>query len=363
MTESITASALIVAGLLGLGAGGEMLVRGAARLAAVARITPLVIGLTVVAFGTSSPELAVSVKASLAGQTDIAVGNVVGSNVLNILFILGISALISPLTVSSQLIRLDVPLMIGASLLVWGLSWDGTLTRTEGLLLFAILIGYVSWSVYQCRRESPAARQQFEQKYPLLAHPSWQLIGRQLGLVVVGLILLTLGAKWLVSGAVTIARLLGMGELLIGLTIVAVGTSLPEVAASVLASWRDERDIAVGNVIGSNLFNLLCVLGLSAAIAPAGVAVPAAALRFDMPVMIAVAAVCLPIFFTGQQIARWEGGLFLGYYVLYTVYLVLSETQAGLSGPFETVMWAGVIPLTVVTLLLTLLATLKRRRA
>jgi cation:H+ antiporter len=352
----------ILAGLVALGAGGEMLVRGASRLAAAARITPLVIGLTVVAFGTSSPELAVSLKASLAGQTDIAVGNVVGSNILNILFILGVSALVSPLTVSSQLIRLDVPLMIGASILMLVLGWDGNIGRGEGVLLFAILICYIVWAVYQSRRETSAARQQFEQEYPIPARASWRQVGRQIGLVLVGLVLLTLGAKWLLVGAVTVARLLGMSELLIGLTIVAVGTSLPEVAASVLASWRGERDIAVGNVIGSNLFNILCVLGLSAAVSAQGVAVPVSALRFDIPVMIAVAVVCLPIFVTGQQIARWEGGLFLGYYVAYTLYLVLSETQPSTSTTFGTVMWALVIPLTAVTLLLSLWGALRSRR-
>jgi cation:H+ antiporter len=363
VTEFIPPAGMILAGLLALGAGGELLVRGASQLAAAARITPLVIGLTVGAFGTSSPELAVSLKASLAGQTDIAVGNVVGSNILNILLILGLSALISPLTVSSQLIRQDVPLMIVVSLLMWFLGRDGNIGRSEGILLFAILICYITWAVYQSRQEIPAARQPFEQRYPIPAGVSWRQVGWQIGLVLAGLVLLTLGAKWLVSGTVTAARLLGMGELLIGLTIVALGTSLPEVAASVLATWRGERDIAVGNVIGSNLFNILCVLGLSATISAEGVAVPAAALGFDIPVMIAVAAVCLPIFFTGQRIARWEGGLFLGYYVLYTVYLVLSETQAGLSRTLGTAVWTVVIPLTAVTLLASILATLRKRRA
>ena len=217
--------------------------------------------------------------------------------------------------------------MIGASILMLVLGWDGNIGRGEGILLFAILICYIVWAVYQSRRETSAARQQFEQEYPILARVSWRQVGRQIGLVLLGLVLLTLGAKWLVVGAVTIARLHGMSELLIGLTIVAMGTSLPELAASVLASWRGERDIAVGNVIGSNLFNILCVLGLSAAVSAQGVAVPLSALRFDIPVMIAVAVVCLPIFFTGQQIARWEGGLFLGYYAAYTLYLVLSETR------------------------------------
>ena len=159
----------------------------------------------------------------------------------------------------------------------------------------------------------------------------------------------------------TIARLLGMSELLIGLTIVAVGTSLPEIAASVLATWRGERDIAVGNVIGSNLFNILCVLGLSAAISAQGVAVPVSALRFDIPVMIAVAVVCLPIFFTGQQIARWEGGLFLGYYVAVHALPRAPRDAAGHVSTFGTVMWAVVIPLTAVTLLWSVLGVLRRR--
>ena len=253
--------------------------------------------------------------------------------------------------------------MIGASILMLVLCWDGNIGRGEGVLLFAILICYIAWTVCQSRRETSAARQQFEQEYPTLAHVSWRQVNRQIGLVLMGLVLLTLGAKWLVDGSSTIARLLGMSELLIGLTIVAVGTSLPEVAASVLASWRGERDIAVGNVIGSNLFNILCVLGLSAAVSAQGVAVPVSALRFDIPVMIAVAVVCLPIFVTGQQIARWEGVLFLGYYLAYLLYLVLSETQPTMSRTFGTVMWALVIPLTAVTLLLSILGTLRTRRA
>jgi cation:H+ antiporter len=362
MQEIVFPTGLILAGLIALGAGGEMLVRGASRLAAVARITPLVIGLTVVAFGTSSPELAVSLKASIAGQTDIAIGNVVGSNILNVLFILGVAALISPLTVSSQLIRWDVPVMIGASILVWVLGRDGNISRLEGILLFAALVGYIGWTVYHSRREEPAARQPFEQKYATPQDVSWKPVCRQIGLVFVGLAMLTVGAKWLVDGASAIARLLGMGELLIGLTIVAIGTSLPEVAASALASWRGERDIAVGNVIGSNLFNILCVLGLSAAVSSQGVAVPDAALRVDIPVMIAVAVVCFPIFFTGQQIARWEGGLFLAYYVMYTLCRVLSESRATVTDTVNTILLAVVMPLTAVPLLLSLLRALYSRR-
>jgi len=341
--------------------GADLLVRGASRLALALGLTPIVVGLTVVSIGTSAPELAISVGGALAGTPDLALGNIVGSNIANVLLILGLVALVTPLVVHRQLVWLDVPLMIGASILMLVLGGDGNIGRGEGVLLFAMLICYVAWAVYQSRRETSEARRQFEQEYPIPERVSWRQVGRQIGLVLLGLVLLTVGARWLVDGASTIARLLGMSELLIGLTIVALGTSLPEVAASVLASWRGERDIAVGNVIGSNLFNILCVLGLAAAVSPQGVAVSAAALRFDIPVMIAVAVVCLPIFFTGQQIARWEGALFLGYYVAYTLYLVLSETRPAMSRTLGEVMWSVVIPLTAATLLLSLLGTVRRR--
>jgi cation:H+ antiporter len=220
----------------------------------------------------------------------------------------------------------------------------------------------VGWTIRQSRREEFGTRQVYEQKYASRREVAWRPVCLQVSLVFLGLVMLTIGAKWLVDGASTIARLFGMGELLIGLTIVAVGTSLPEIAASALASWRGERDIAVGNIIGSNLFNILCVLGMSAAVSPQGVAVSTAALRLDIPVMIAVAIVCFPIFFTGQQIARWEGGLFLAYYLIYTLYRVLSESHAVITDDFGTVILAFVIPLTAVPLLISLLGALYGRR-
>lgn len=345
------AMGLIIVGLIALVLGGELLVRGASRLAAYAGVSPLVIGLTVVAFGTSAPELAVSVNACLEGQSDMAVGNVVGSSIFNVLFILGISALISPLVVSSQLIRIDVPLMIAASVLMLGLGWDGNVDRLDGVGLFLVLVLYTGWSVLQSRKESAAIQKEYEQEYGEKPTTSaFQKIGLQVLLIVVGLVMLTFGARWLVSGAVTIARLAGMSELLIGLTIVAAGTSLPEVATSVMASIRGERDIAVGNVVGSNIFNILCVLGLSAAVVPGGVGVSDAALRLDIPIMIAVAVACLPIFFTGHLIARWEGGLFFGYYLAYTGFLILAETMPNVSRTFGIMMLTFVVPMTVVTL-------------
>ena len=354
---------LIIAGLITLVVGGELLVRGASRIAALAGISPLVIGLTVVAFGTSAPELAVSLKASLAGQTDIAIGNVVGSNIFNVLFILGASALVTPLVVSSQLIRIDVPLMIAASFALFFLGLDGHIGRYDGILLFAVLIGYTTWSILKSRKETAAVQQEFANEF---GNKQQKMMYRQLwfqfALIISGLTLLTYGAGWLVDGAVTIAKLLGMSELLIGLTIVAAGTSLPEFATSVLASIKGERDIAVGNIVGSNLFNILCVLGLSAAVSPNGVEVSQTALWLDIPIMIAVAVACLPIFFTGHVIARWEGGLFLVYYFAYTAYLILAATNEAVSRTFGGIMLVFVLPLTAVTLSVCVIRALRQQQ-
>lgn len=342
---------LFVVGIVLLVGGAEWLVRGASRLAAISGISPLVIGLTVVAFGTSAPELAVSVQSALGGQPDIALGNVVGSNIFNVLFILGISALITPLVVSQQLVRLDVPLMIGVSLLMYLLALDGYIGRLDGLLLFAGILIYTGFSIVKSRRESAEVQQEYAQEFGKPVTPGRREILRNLALIVVGLALLVLGARWLVGGAVAIARLFGVSELIIGLTIVAGGTSLPEVAASIVASLRGERDIAVGNVVGSNLFNILAVLGLASLVSPQGIQVSSAALSFDIPVMIAVAVACLPIFFSGYRIDRWEGALFLGYYLVYTVYLILFALEHQALAAFSTTMLWFVIPLTVITLL------------
>ncbi len=342
----------MVAGLVALVVGAELLVRGASRIAALVGITPLVIGLTVVAFGTSAPELAVSLEASLSGRADIATGNVVGSNILNVLFILGLAALVAPLVVSSQLVRFDVPLMIAASLGLFLVGLDGGIGRIEGMALFAGMLLYTGWSIRQSRKETAAVQKELARESDGEAKKSAVALLLQIGSIAGGLALLALGARWLVEGAVTIAKLFGVSDLMIGLTIVAAGTSLPEVATSVVASIKGERDIAVGNVVGSNIFNILCVLGLSAAVSPGGVEVSPTALRLDIPIMIAVAVACLPIFFTGHVIARWEGGLFLAYYAAYTAYLVLAATNEAISRTFGGIMLGFVVPLTVVTLLI-----------
>ncbi|MFO7705172.1 MAG: calcium/sodium antiporter [Halopseudomonas sp.] len=342
---------LFVLGLVLLVAGAEVLVKGASRLAAGFRISPLVIGLTVVAFGTSAPELAVSTGAALGGQGDIALGNVLGSNIFNVLFILGLSALIAPLVVSRQLIRLDVPIMIGASLLVILLALDGNLGRFDGILLFVLIVAYTLFLIISSRRANTPT-DAADLGVPDAQHSGSTWVN--LLFVAGGLVMLVLGARWLVNGAVVMATSLGVSERVVALTIVAAGTSLPEVATSVIASIRGQRDIAVGNVVGSNIFNLLAVLGVASFLAPTGIAVSEAVLRFDMLVMFVVALACLPIFISGLRINRWEGLLFIAYFVVYNVHVV--TTDAGASGipGLSSAMLFYVMPLTAVTLLVIL---------
>ena len=340
-----------VVGLVTLAVGAEALVRGASRLALSFGISPLVVGLTVVAFGTSAPELAVSVQSTWSGQVDIAIGNVVGSNILNILLILGLAAAITPMVVNQQVIRQEVPVMIAVSLLFWALAADGGIGRWDGVLLVALLVVYTVLVIRQSRQETKAVQEEYDEAYAA-APGGWDAHwGVQVLLLVVGLALLVQGSRWMVDAAVAFARQLGVSELVIGLTIVAAGTSLPEAATSVLAAIRGERDIAVGNAIGSNIFNLLSVLGISAVVAPGTLAVSPSVLAFDLPVMVAVAVACLPVFFTGHLISRANGLLFLAYYVAYTAYLVMLANGHAALGPFSAVMGWFVIPLTAATLL------------
>ncbi|PQO38090.1 calcium/sodium antiporter [Blastopirellula marina] len=361
---------LIVVGLIALVVGAELLVRGASRLAASAGISSLIIGLTVVAFGTSAPEMAVSVTSSLAGSSDVAVGNVTGSNIFNVLLILGLSALITPLVVDQKLVRFDVPLILFVSIVVWVFAYDLKISQGEGALLFAGLIAYTIRCLLVGRKESAAVKQEYENAYHqpesteeiTTKSSGWSNLAWQFALIVGGLTLLVVGAHCLVEGATTTARSLGVSELVIGLTIVAAGTSLPELATSLVAAMRGERDIAVGNVIGSNLFNLLGVLGLSAAVLPGGIDVAEQAWKFDLPVMIAVAAACLPVFFTGHRISRGEGILFVAYYIAYVVALVLSATGSQALPAFEILMIWFAMPLTVITLLITVARSIDQWR-
>lgn len=359
---SLITVAYLVGGLVLLVVGAEALVRGASRLAARFGISPLIIGLTVVAFGTSAPETAVSIQASLNGSGDIAVGNVIGSNIANILLILGLSALVAPLVVSRQLVRLDVPVMIGAGLLTFGLAWNGQVSRLDGFILLALLLAYTAFLVIVSKREKSRQQDEFVDEYGAdeTAKPfGWVF---QLFLVLLGLGLLIVGSNFLIEGAVALARALGLSELVIGLTVIAVGTSMPELATSLMAVYRGERDIAVGNIVGSCIFNLLLVLGAGAAISADGLSISPNALAFDLPVMLAVFAACLPIFFSGYRINRWEGLMFFSYYIAYTLYLVMFSTGLPAIELLRHAMTWYVLPLTAVTLLVIFLRALKHQR-
>jgi len=346
-------ASMFVLGLVALVAGAEAMVRGASRLAVSWGISPLVVGLTVVAFGTSAPEMAVSVGAALSGTSDLAIGNVVGSNIANILLILGISALVAPLLVHEQIIRQEVPIMIGATLLVVVMALDGHIGRVEAGLLFALVIAYTVFLVVQSRRASKDAEAEFASEIPTSQWDRhWSV---QAALVIGGLALLVLGADWLVGAAVVFAKHFGVSDLVIGLTVVAVGTSMPEIATSLIAALRGQRDIAVGNVIGSNIFNLLAVLGAAGLVSTGGLDVPEAARNFDLWVMLAIAFACLPILLTGREIARWEGVVFLGYYAAYLLYLVLAAQQHDSLPAYSGIMLSYVMPLTVVTLVVSFL--------
>lgn len=343
---------MFILGLALLVAGAEFLVRGASRVAAAAGISPLAIGLTVVAYGTSTPELAVSLQAAWAGQADIAVANVIGSNIFNVLFILGLCALLLPLVVSQQLVWREVPIMIGTSVWLLVVSLDGKISRGEGLLLTLGVVAYTFFAIRQSRKENKAVQEEYAREFGQVSGSSkGGRMAAQIALIVIGLILLVIGARWLVQGAVVIAKALGVSELVIGLTIIAAGTSLPEVATSFIATLRGERDIAIGNVVGSNIYNILAILGLSSLIPSNGLTVSPSMISFDLPVMIAVAVACLPIFFTGHLIARWEGLLFLGYYAAYVVFLILDASKHDALPAFSWVMQIFVLPLTTVTLI------------
>jgi len=340
----------VVLGLALLIAGGEALVRGASTLATRLGIAPLVVGLVIVSASTSAPELAVTVGAVAAGDPDLAVGNVVGSNIVNVLFILGLSAMFLPLIVKRQLVRFDIPVMVGITILLLALSLDGEITQLDGILLFAAAAVHVALSFWFSKRDPELAGDLDIPAAPSKLSPAAQ-IAAAVAFVLVGIGLLVLGAGFLVEGASNIAAGFGVSSLVIGLTVVAIGTSLPELVTSIVAVRRGERDIAVGNIVGSNIFNIGVVLGIPAMFFPAGIPVAASAIALDLPLALAAAVALLPIAFTGFAIARWEGGLFVALYVAYTVYLILNAVQHDALSGFTTVMVFFVLPLVAITLI------------
>lgn len=349
---------LLALGLVLLVVGADVLVKGAARLAASFGIPSLVVGLTVVAFGTSAPELAVSVKAAFAGEAELAIANVVGSNIVNVLLILGLSAVVLPLTISKQLIRQDVPIMIGLSALLMYFVLDGAIGRIEATVFVLGLALYTFFLFWQGKKQGVDTVDAEVDDMLKEPHPLWQ----NLLFVVIGLALLVQGSGWMVDSAVQLATAWGISEAVIGLTIVAVGTSLPELMTSVMAAIKGERDIAVGNVVGSNIFNILCVLGVSGLVSPTPLLAGAQMASLDIPVMLAVAVLCLPFFFAGATLNRLEGSLFLIAYAAYTWYLIaLSLKHSYLSSLQDGILY-GLVPVIGTYVLVALLLDVRRRK-
>lgn len=317
MTEILLHLLYAVLGIAGLYYGAEFLVKGGVSIARRAGVSPLVIGLTLVAFATSAPELVVSVSAAIDGSSDISLGNVVGSNICNIALILGLCACITPMVVQRQILRFDAHFMVGSAVLlaVFYLSGNGV-NRIQALVLLAGMIVYVVWNVYASRKENAAAETEKTEEKLL---PLWQ----SLLLIVLALALLVAGAKIFLRSAVFFAGKLGLSEAVIGLTIVAVGTSLPELATSVVAAIKGEDDIAIGNVVGSNIFNILCILGITPLIAPLK---NAALDPVDMGAMILVSILLVPMMRTGWKISRKEGAALLILYAGYITYLLCTHT-------------------------------------
>jgi cation:H+ antiporter len=341
---------MLILGLVMLVAGGHVLVLGADGLARAIGLSPLVVGLTVVSFATSAPELAVTVDASLSGSPGLAVGNVVGSNMANILLVLGVAGLILPLTVRTPVIRRDIPVMIGLSVLLLIMSVGGRVSQLEGAGLLGLLLAYVAWTIVRSRQagdtdaaDPEAAGEGARERTTTVPVGILYVAG--------GVALLVVGARWLVSAASDIAVDLGVSELVVGLTVVALGTSLPELATSVIAAIRGEIEMAVGNVVGSNIFNIGSVMAVTALVTPGGVPVEASAVRFDLPLMLAVALALLPIAFTGFVVARWEAALFTLYYVAYGAYLLLDSTAHDALPGFSVAMLGFVMPITALTLI------------
>ena len=375
----------ILLGLVLLVAGGELLVRGASGLATRIGMSSLVVGLTVVAFATSAPELAVTLGAVMGGEPGLAVGNVVGSNIANVLMILGSSAIILPLLVKVQLVRIDIPFMAALSILFLLLAIDGGFSRVDGLILMVLLVLYIAVAIILSRRDghvddlrgpgasiATASAGRVGQTARTTGDTMTEAvedveargsIGRDVVLVLIGVALLVVGANILVRGATGIATAFGVSDLIVGLTVVAIGTSLPELATSIVAVRRGQRDLAVGNVVGSNIFNIGAVAGLAAMISPTGLPVPESALALDIPLMIAASAVLLPLAFTGSVIARWEGGLLVTLYVSYLLYTVLAAAERPILQGFTTVMLWFITPLVVLTVISTVVHEISRRRA
>jgi cation:H+ antiporter len=340
---------LFIIGLVTLIGGAELFLKSVDKFGLAWSVSPVVMGLTVVAFATGAPELAISLQAAADGRPDLVLGNILGSNIANILLILGIAGLVKPLNITNRIIKIDVPVVIGASALIYVLSLDGLLTLTDGLIIFGALIAYSVFMYSQIRKDRQANKNKAVGETPVLDEPITKLFyGKYIFLLLAGLVLIVMGSRWMVEAAVEIAEILGISELIIGLTIVSIGTSLPEVATSLSAVRKGDSDTAVANVMGSNLYNILLTLGLTIIIAPGALVVSPDALNLDLPFMVIVACACLPLFWPAKELTRPVASGFLLYYALYMAYLILISMGHPLQETMEWGMTWIVIPITVV---------------
>lgn len=320
------AALLFVAGLGLLVVGAALVVNGASHLATLLRVSPMVIGLTIVAIGTSTPELAVGITAGLQGNGGLGVGNIAGANVFVMLFIVGLSALWRPLPLHLQVFRLELPMIVVAAVLMTFLAWDGVLSRLDGGVMFLAGLAYTAALFWVTRRESARAKREFLEEYGPetvpTTRPRWRGQLWYAAMLIVGIGLTVLGADCLVRGAVATAQRLGVSTTIIGLTIVAFGTSSPELVTTLVATIKDDRDVAIGNILGSGIYNILIILSIACMVTPGGLPVEPQVLSFDIPLMAGVAIGAIPVFITGKRISRLEGGLGVAIYLAYLAWLI-----------------------------------------
>jgi cation:H+ antiporter len=335
---------LFLAGLGLLVMGAELLVRGSTRLGELAGLSPLVVGLTIVSFATTAPEATVSITAASSGRGELALGNVLGSNIFNMLVVVGAAALITALPVTSITVRKDVPVLIIATAVVLLFAINGTVAKWEAVLMLLALVAFISFSVWQSRRDSHPTAGSMIRRTRRAAMREISL-GSTLGLG--GAVLLVFGSRLFVDSASTIAAELGVSELIVGLTVAAVGTSAPELTTSIVAAVKGQTDVAVGNAIGASIINLLGIVALSSLVSPGGLAVPNNAIQLDFPVALSVAVMALPMAMIGMRIVRWKGAFMITYYGVYVAVLIIDSVSDGLVEKFSVVMLAVVLPATV----------------
>lgn len=357
--ESIQEYLIFAAGLILTLGGAEMFVRSAVGLATMTGRSRLLIGLTLVAFGTSAPELAIGVIGALRDQADIGLGNFVGSNIFNILFVLGLAALLRPITIDQKVVRREIPILLGLSALFLVLAANGRIGLIEAILFLTLLIGYL---VYMARTITPPTEPTTADatKAPDHGHSGYHLV-KDLVISLLSVGVLALGSHWMVDGAVAIAAGFGVSELIIGLTIMAIGTSLPEIATTLVAVRRREPDLAIGNVLGSCVFNIMAVPAVMAIVAGEPLAVAPEAIKVDLPIMLATVVACLPIFISDHRMSRAEGILFLIYYAAYGVTLYYRSTPGFPYSGHGRAMILLLTPIIFVTLVIVLYRALRPR--